>query len=190
MIHNVASAVKGGTTNSSAKPAHGPPHSSSHAPLPKNSTQEAGRPAPSAAFERRRSSVTADQIPSTGRRASVDIFEGLPIGGIRRASINPLAPKLDEPTIRQVEDANGDYIVLECRIHSDVQPEANWYHLDDLIKKNDQRRSVSMRKDGNGWIAAVEIRKITPKDAGKYTCRAKNANGENFATVFSYVEAP
>ena len=109
---------------------------------------------------------------------------------ISRASINPLAPRLEEPEIRQSEDAKGIYIVLECRIHSEVQPDTNWYHLDDLVKSNDQRRSVTIKRDGKEWLSTMEIRKITPNDAGKYTCRAKNANGENFATVFSYVEAP
>jgi len=105
----------------------------------------------------------------------------------RRGSISPLAPKLEAPTINQVESPAGDHIILQCRITSDTEPEITWAHLDDRIK-NDSRHKMYTKKEDDVWVASLEIKDIIRKDAGKYSVRAKNAAGQNYATVFSYIE--
>jgi hypothetical protein len=95
---------------------------------------------------------------------------------------------LEAPTIGQVASPGGDHIILQCRISSDTEPEVTWSHLDDRIK-NDARHKMYITKDADGaWISSLEIKDIVRKDAGKYGVRAKNAAGENYATVFSYIE--
>ncbi|XP_055357332.1 uncharacterized protein LOC129602353 isoform X2 [Paramacrobiotus metropolitanus] len=137
-------------------------------------------------IERRRSSICQEAPPPTGRRGSVDIFEGCPMG--RRASINPNSPRLEPPSITPETTATGSHIInLECRINSEVEPVATWYHMDERIK-NGERVSQGVKKDGDAWVAWLRLKEVKPKDAGKYTIRAQNGAGESFATVFSYVE--
>ncbi|OQV20753.1 hypothetical protein BV898_05331 [Hypsibius exemplaris] len=156
------------------------------AAMPPSGQRKSSISVPSTTFEKRRGSFQADgPLPTGGRRGSVDIFEGLPMS--RRGSISPLAPKLEAPTITAIDSPDGDFILLQCRISSDTEPEVNWTHLEDRIK-NDSRHKTYVKKEGDAWLANLEIKDIVRKDAGKYSVRAKNAAGENFATVFSYIE--
>lgn len=105
----------------------------------------------------------------------------------RRQSISPNAPVLDPPTIKQDRDEKGLTIRLECCIHSMSEPVCTWYHMDERVK-NDERHKSTVEKDGETYISCLKMTQVKPKDAGKYTVKVNNGSGEQYATVFSYVE--
>lgn len=82
---------------------------------------------------------------------------------------------------------HGLTIFLECRITSESEPIATWYHLDERVK-SDERHKQSVQKVSDVWVACLEMREVKMKDAGKYTIKVQNGAGEQYATVFSYVE--
>ena len=57
-----------------------------------------------------------------------------------------------------------------------------WYHDDKEVKQGG-RYNLIAEKDGNSYFACLEIEDVGVEDAGKYRITAKNAGGENSATI-------
>ena len=91
----------------------------------------------------------------------------------------------EELFIRQ--DAEGDRLMFECRVVSASEPEVIWYQ-NDLKVKNDAKRKMGMKKDGDSYVLTLEVMDPNRKDAGKYEVKVKNAGGDVKNVAFSYVE--
>ncbi|PSN36937.1 hypothetical protein C0J52_20058 [Blattella germanica] len=95
----------------------------------------------------------------------------------------------DIPEISVEEDlvatGEGYDATLKCVVHAEPKANIEWVYNTDPISPSDR---VLFSQQGHTHI--LEIKKVEPKDFGKYTCRATNNQGSEVSKVIELTGKP
>jgi len=86
-----------------------------------------------------------------------------------------------KPQLRQEDD--GNRLIFECQLIGSPQPEITWFRGDVELSPNKRTFFKTTSISGNKYLVVLELDNVIESDAGLYRVKAKNKQGEVFASI-------